>query len=96
METGWNQADIIPIRKTATVEDITKDLRPISLTPTLSNKVCEHFVTNWLVEAIWDAIDKRQFGSIPNFSTSHALISLNNHLLKETDSTGKAKHERST
>ena len=86
----WASYATVPIRKTATVEDIKKDLRPVSLTPKLSNKVCDRFVTNWLIEAICDAIDKRQFGSIPNFFTSHALISLINHLLKETGSSGKA------
>lgn len=45
--TKWKQADIIPIRKTTTVEDMPKDLRPVSLTATLS-KVCERFVINWL------------------------------------------------
>ena len=85
----WKKADIIPIRKTAKVEDIIRDLRPISLTSNLS-KVCEHFIGEWLIESIWDAIDKRQFGSVPKSSTSHALISLIHHLLSETDGTGKA------
>jgi hypothetical protein len=42
---------------------ITKDLRPISLTATLS-KTCERFVADWLVELIGEKIDKRQFGSL--------------------------------
>ena len=85
----WKEADIIPIRKTAKVEDIIRDLRSISLTSNLS-KVCEHFIGEWLIESIWDTIDKRQFGSVPKSSTSHALISLIYHLLSETDGTGKA------
>ena len=64
--------------------DITKDLRPISLTATLS-KTCERFVADWLMELIGEKIDKRQFGSLKNSSTTHALLSLLHHLLNETD-----------
>ena len=64
--------------------DITTDLRPISLTPTLS-KICESFVSDWLVSSIKNRIDKRQFGSLKNSSTTHNLISLVHHLLKETN-----------
>ena len=64
--------------------DITKDLRPISLTATLS-KTCERFVADWLMELIDEKIDKRQFGSLKNSSTTHALLSLLHHLLNETD-----------
>ena len=34
-------------------------------------------------------IDKRQFGSLKNSSTTHNLISLVHHLLKETDDASK-------
>ena len=66
------------------MSDIPTDLRPISLTPTLS-KICESFVSDWLISSIKNRIDKRQFGSLKNFSTTHNLISLVHHLLKETD-----------
>ena len=62
----------------------------ISLAATLSN-VCQRFVTNWLIVAIRDAIDKRKFGSIPNSSTSHALISVIHHLLRKTDHESSGK-----
>ena len=81
-------ANVIPIPKIASPEDITKDLRPISLTPTLS-KTCEQFVTDWLLEYIKEKIDRRQFGSLKN-STTHALLSFIHHLLYETDTSKTA------
>ena len=86
----WKKANVIPIPKIASPEDITKDLRPISLTPTLS-KTCEQFVTDWLLEYIKEKIDRRQFGSLKNSSTTHALLSLVHHLLYETDTSKTAE-----
>lgn len=40
--TQWEKANVIPIPKTQHVQDINKDFRPISLTPTLS-KILESF-----------------------------------------------------
>ena len=80
----WKKAEIIPVPKIKVPNDITKDLRPISLIATLS-KTCERFVADWLMELIKEKIDKRQFGSVKNSSTTHALLSLVHHLLNETD-----------
>ena len=80
----WKKADVIPVPKNKAPSDINKDLRPISLTATLS-KTCERFVADWLMQSIGEKIDKRQFGSIKNSSTTHALLSLVHHLLNETD-----------
>ena len=80
----WKKADVIPVPKNKVLSDIAKDLRPISLTATLS-KTCERFVADWLMELIGEKIDKRQFGSLKNSSTTHALLSLLHHLLNETD-----------
>ena len=87
--TIWKKANVIPIPKIASPEDITKDLRPISLTPTLS-KTCEQFVTDWLLEYIKEKIDRRQFGSLKDSSTTHALLSFVHHLLYETDTSKTA------
>ena len=65
----WKKADVIPVAKNKAPSDINKDLRPISLTATLS-KTCERFVADWLMQSIGKKIDKRQFGSIKNSSTS--------------------------
>ena len=80
MEKG----EVIPIPRTSIPADITTDLHPISLTPTLS-KICESFVSDWLISSIKNRIDKRQFGSLKNSSTTHNLISLVHYLLRETD-----------
>ena len=80
----WKKANVIPIPKISSPQDITKDLRPISLTSTLS-KICERFVTDWLLEYVREKIDRRQFGSLKNTSTTHALLSFVHHLLYETD-----------
>jgi hypothetical protein len=45
---SWKEADVIPIRKRDKVKEIENDLRPISLTPTLS-KTLEHFVAEWIM-----------------------------------------------
>ena len=79
----WKKADVIPVPKNKVPSDITKDLRPISLTATLS-KTCERFVADWLMELIGEKIDKRQFGSLKNSSTTHALLSLLHPSLNET------------
>ena len=64
--------------------DISKDLRRISLTSTLS-KICERFVTDWLFESIRPKIDICQYVSIKNCSTTQALLSLVHYLLRTTD-----------
>ena len=78
------KAEVIPIPKTSVRADVTTDLRPNSWTPTLS-KISESFVSDWLISSIKNKIDKRQFGSLKNSSTTYNLISLVHHLLKETD-----------
>ena len=84
----WKVADVIPINKVPIVKDLDKDLdndlRPISLTPTLS-KVMERFVWQWIMEDIGSCIDIRQFGSLPGSSTAHALISMIHHWLQSAD-----------
>ena len=81
----WKCANITPIPKVSKVEDIEKDLRPISLTPTLS-KIAEHFVVQDHVKpAILSKLGSDQFGCIPGSSTTHALITMIHNWTKETD-----------
>ena len=54
----WKKADAIPVPKNKAPSDINKDLRPISLTATLS-KTCERFVADWLMQSIGEKIDKK-------------------------------------
>ena len=61
-------ANVIPVPKTKPVTEINKNLRPISLTPSIS-KVAEKFiVTKYIAPAI-KVIDPNQYGTIPKSST---------------------------
>ena len=85
---AWKIADVPPLPKAPTVNDINKDLRPISLTSTLS-KVAEGFVIDKeLKPVLLSAIDPAQFGFIPGSCTTFALISMFHHWLRATDGTG--------
>ena len=68
----WKQANVIAIPKTKPTNSIEQDLRPISLTATVS-KVFESLVGRWMLEAISDKLDSKQFGAVKGRSTSHAL-----------------------
>jgi len=68
------QANIIAIPKTKPPKSVEQDLKPISLTPTVS-KVFESLVGKWMLEAI-GKFDKKQFGAIKGRSTSHALVDI--------------------
>ncbi len=79
---AWKDATIAPVPK-ETPARIAK-LRPISLTPLLA-KVCEGFVSRWVLEDISSAIDRNQYGSIKGSSTSHCLIEILDVFFKGTD-----------
>ena len=68
-----------------TVEVVSKHLRLISLTLSLS-KVAEAFVLHALVApAILEIVDPNQFGAIPKSSCEHALISMPHTWAQATD-----------
>ena len=70
------------------MEDLSKQLCPISLTPTIS-KLAEDFVVSTHVgPAVLKIIDHDQYGGIPKSSTLFALISIFRHWLQVTDGTG--------
>lgn len=71
----WKNANVVPIPKTKPVLSIENDLRPISLTPTLS-KLLESFVGQWMLEIIEDKFDSKQFGGLRGRSTIYALIDI--------------------
>ena len=58
----WKQADVVPIPKTKPPKSVEQDLRPISLTPTLS-KVLESLIGRFLLNSISDKFDKKQYGA---------------------------------
>ena len=51
---------------------VENDLRPITLTATLS-KILESFVGGWILEAVGHQLGTNQYGALKERSTSHAL-----------------------
>ena len=84
----WKLADIAPLPKSSTICDFTKDLRPISLTSTLSKIAESLIIEKALKPAVLSSIDPCQYGFIPGSSTTYALISMFHHWLGATDGTG--------
>ena len=88
LPTSWKKADITPLPKTSLVSDVNKHLRPISLTLILS-KVGEEFVVDGYIKpAVLAKIDQNQYGTVPNSSTVHVLISILHNWYKNTDGNG--------
>ncbi len=86
----WKHANITPIPKEKPVKDISKQFRPISLTPVLS-KLAEGFVVEkYIAPAVLSTIDPSQFGGIPRSSATKALISMVHTWTQATDGTGNA------
>ena len=83
----WKCANIAPLPKSSTVNDINTDLRPISLTPTISKIAEEYVVENHVKPAVLKHIRPDQYGCIPQSSTTHALIDLIHQWSKATDGT---------
>ena len=84
---AWKLANVCPLPKASSICSINEDLRPISLTPTLS-KVAESFIIDIALKPVLlPIIDPGQFGFIPGSSTTLALISMFHHWLRATDST---------
>ena len=84
----WKLADVPPVPKGASIEDFNKDLRPISLTSTLS-KIAEGFVIDQELKPLMlKCMDPNQFGFVPNSCTTFALISMLHHWSEATDGTG--------
>ena len=84
----WKLADVVPLSKQKPVEDLSKHLRPIFLTPAIS-KLAEYFVVATHVgPAVLKNIDHDQFGGIPKSSFLFALISMFHHWSQATDGTG--------
>lgn len=87
---AWKLADVPPLPKKKPVEDLNKDLRPISLTPCIS-KIAEEFVVNDYVKpAVMRVVHTNQYGAIPKSSTTHALLSMIHDWSAGTDGNGAA------
>ena len=88
LPSSWKYVDVTPLPKKMPVQNLTKDLRPISLTPCLS-KVAEDFVvTHHLKPAVMKVLDSNQYGAVPKSSTTIALLSIIHKWITETDGNG--------
>lgn len=84
----WKRANMCPIPKTIPVLDINKDLRPESLTSTVS-KVAEEFIVERYVKPLaLEVLHDDQYGAIPGSSSTHALIGMIHHFANDTDGSG--------
>ena len=71
----WKMANVVVIPKSNPPSSIETDLRPISLTPTLS-KILESIIGHWALPNIRPQLDCRQYGGIKGRSTTHELITI--------------------
>ena len=84
----WKMADVPPAPKTKNITDFNKDLRPISLTSTLS-KIAENIIIEYeLKSKLLRKMDPKQYGFIPGSNTTLALISMMHTWLAALDGTG--------
>ena len=81
----WKIADITPLPKVKQVTDPKKELRPISLTSTLSKISEDFFLSDYIKPALENLVDSNQFGTISGSSTVLALISMIHKWLEATD-----------
>ena len=79
----WMQAEIHPIPNISHVTQLVKYLRPIALTPVLSNML-ESFVVSWMRRAT--VHNETQNGGIKDRSTALALITMLHHVLHRPES----------
>ena len=84
---AWKKADVVAIPKQKPVKDINNYLCPISLTLIISKLAEDFVVNNYLKPAVMESVDDKQFGTVPNSSTTYALISMLTWL-KDTGGSG--------
>jgi hypothetical protein len=72
---AWKRANVVPIPKSNPPQSIHDDLRPISLTATLS-KLLESQIGRRLLPKILDKLDPKQYGALRGRSTTHALVAV--------------------
>ena len=90
LPTSWKKAgvDVVATPKQKPVKDINNYLRPMSITPIISKLAEGIVVKNYVRPAVMAKIDDKQFGTITNSSTTHALISMLHTWTKDTDGNG--------
>ena len=88
LPSSWKEADVVPVPKQTPIKDVNKHLRPISLTPILSKIAEDYVVEEYVKPAVLKKINPRQFRTIPNSCTTHALISMTHNWYAATDGNG--------
>jgi hypothetical protein len=71
----WKMANVTPIVKRRPALSVENDIRPISLTSTLS-KLLESFVGQHILRCLMNKLDPKQFGAVKGRSTTHALVDM--------------------
>ena len=84
----WKCANVSPLAEVNNIEGIGIDLRPISLTPTLSNIAKQFVVQEHVKPFVLRRLRPDQFGCIPGYSTTHALISMLHNWTRALNRTG--------
>ena len=84
----WKLANVSPLPKKKPVNDLKKDLRPISLTSCLSKVAEDCIVADYVKPAVLKVLDPNQYGAIPKSSTTQALIDMVHNWAKGTDGNG--------
>ena len=79
----WRSANQTPLPKQVPMKDITKHVRPISLTPVIS-KLMEAHPVGALKKACPN-VDSSQYGCMDEASTTHALLRILHPIYKATD-----------
>ena len=85
LPTIWKYADVSPLPKKNRVEDLKKDLRPISLTACLSKVAEDCVVHDNIRPAVLKVLDPNQYGAVPHSSTTQALIHMVHSWAQATD-----------
>ena len=82
--------DVSAIPKIKPIRHPKKDLRPISLTPSVSKVAEELLVQKYVKPAIIKVLDINQYGAIPKSSTTMAIIDMLHTWCLITDGNGSA------
>ena len=83
----WKLANVSPLQKKKPVNDLKKDIRPISLTSCLSKVAEDCIVADYVKPAVLKVLDPNQYGA--KSSTTQALIDMVHNWAKGTDGNGE-------
>jgi Reverse transcriptase (RNA-dependent DNA polymerase) len=86
----WKMANVVPVPKVNPPQSIEQDLRPISLTSTLS-KILESLVGRRILPTITPHIDSKQYGGLRGRSTTHALVNVAHQLHQAIDNRNSSR-----